>query len=121
MDGWLGSLYSRIAEQSFAGYFSRYLNHEEAKEFFTRNVIINFSLFAECLEREHNPLWKERAADIIEHFEVQSSNIVDYLAVKYPQQQNSYVSSEVREAIESMDNSDDPTFDYLFSTGCAFK
>lgn len=121
MDGWLGSLYNRIAEQSFAGYFSRYLNHDETKEYYTRNVIINFSLFVEFLEKQHSALWKDRAVDIIEHFEVQSSRVVEYLALKYPQQQRSYVSSEVREAIQSMDNSDDPTLDYLHSTGCPFK
>lgn len=41
--------------------------------------------------------------------------------VKYPLKQKAYISDEIRNAIPTLDRSDEPEFDILRNTGCQFK
>lgn len=120
MTSWLGCLYSRLATESFTGYYSRYLSEDETKVHYTRNLSVNFALMAEYFYAAHQPLWLSDGESLIEHFELESSRVLSYMMIKYPQKQKAYVSDEIRNAIQSMDRSDELQFDYLSNTNFGF-
>lgn len=95
----MAQLYDVLSKEAFTGYFSKYMSEQDTKVFFTHNLAINFERMTEFFWENSRDLWNESGEDLIEHFENESSSVLEFMMVKYPLKQKAYISDEVRNAI----------------------
>ena len=89
--------------------------------YFTHNLSLNFENMVEHLWHNCTDLWKTNRSALIGHFEEQSMRTLDFMMVKYPQKKKTFISEEIRNAIPSMDESEDPTYDFIHSSKGYFQ
>jgi hypothetical protein len=89
---WIAELYDQLCHQTFLGYYSQHLSESEAKIFFTNSMSLNFESMTRHFYKNYKWLWRSYRDELINHFEVESSNNIQFMEVKYPQKRKTFVS-----------------------------